>query len=54
MLHAPGCFTEMVDEAVRDVVRWEAEAGPDVVTDGEQGKVFLTYVKELVLDQVEG
>ena len=43
----PAGFTEMVTEAVRDVVRRQAEAGLDVVTDGEQGKVsFLTYVKE--------
>src|ERR1700719_2210956 len=47
----------MVTEAVRDVVRRQAEAGLDVVTDGEQGKVsFLTYVKERLagFDQVEG
>ena len=53
----PAGFTEMVTEAVRDVVRWQAEAGLDVVTDGEQGKVsFLTYVKERLagFDQVEG
>src|SRR3984957_14596286 len=50
-------FTEMITEAVRDVVRRQAEAGLDVVTDGEQGKVsFLTYVKERLagFDQVEG
>src|SRR5580700_3702724 len=53
----PVRFTEMVTEAVRDVVRRQAEAGLDVVTDGEQGKVsFLTYVKERLagFDQVEG
>src|SRR6201991_4474716 len=53
----PARFTEMVTEAVRDVVRRQAEAGLDVVTDGEQGKVsFLTYVKERLagFDQVEG
>src|SRR5260370_17205622 len=47
----------MVTEAVRDVVRRQAGAGLDVVTDGEQGKVsFLTYVKERLagFDQVEG
>ena len=47
----------MVSDAVRDVVRRQAEAGLDVVTDGEQGKVsFLTYVKERLagFDQVEG
>jgi 5-methyltetrahydropteroyltriglutamate--homocysteine methyltransferase len=39
------------------VVRRQAAAGLDVVTDGEQGKVsFLTYVKERLagFDQVEG
>jgi 5-methyltetrahydropteroyltriglutamate--homocysteine methyltransferase len=53
----PERFTAMVAEAVRDVVRRQAEAGLDVVTDGEQGKVsFLTYVKERLagFDQVEG
>src|SRR6516165_4709347 len=50
-------FTEMIRDAVRDVVRRQAEAGLDVVTDGEQGKVsFLTYVKERLagFDQVTG
>ncbi len=43
----PARFAAMVSDAVRDVVRKQAEAGLDVVTDGEQGKVsFLTYVKE--------
>src|SRR5689334_12357350 len=53
----PERFTAMVAEAVCDVVRRQAEAGLDVVTDGEQGKVsFLTYVKERLagFDQVEG
>src|SRR6478736_4540096 len=53
----PARFTEMISEAVRDVVRRQAQAGLDVVTDGEQGKVsFLTYVKERLagFDQVEG
>src|SRR6201995_5217 len=53
----PVRFTAMITEAVRDVVRRQAEAGLDVVTDGEQGKVsFLTYVKERLagFDQVEG
>src|SRR6266481_3078275 len=62
----PARFTEMVTEAVRDVVRQQGlpldlvEPGQpllDVVTDGEQGKVsFLTYVKERLagFDQVEG
>ncbi len=43
----PGRFTDLVRAAVADVVRRQAAAGLDVVTDGEQGKVFfLTYVKE--------
>jgi 5-methyltetrahydropteroyltriglutamate--homocysteine methyltransferase len=53
----PARFTEMITEAVGDVVRRQAEAGLDVVTDGEMGKVsFLTYVKERLagFDQVEG
>src|SRR6266566_596625 len=53
----PARFTEMITQAVADVVRRQAEAGLDVVTDGEQGKVsFLTYVKERLagFDQVEG
>jgi 5-methyltetrahydropteroyltriglutamate--homocysteine methyltransferase len=38
---------QAVTEAVADVVRRQAEAGIDVVTDGEQSKVsFLTYVKD--------
>src|SRR6266702_1440841 len=50
-------FTELIAGAVRDVVRRQAEAGLDVVTVGELGKVsFLTYVKERLagFDQVEG
>jgi 5-methyltetrahydropteroyltriglutamate--homocysteine methyltransferase len=53
----PVRFAEMTSDAVRDVVRRQAAAGLDVVTDGEQGKVsFLTYVKERLagFDQVEG
>jgi 5-methyltetrahydropteroyltriglutamate--homocysteine methyltransferase len=53
----PQRFAELVREAVSDVVRRQAAAGLDVVTDGEQGKVsFLTYVKERLagFDQVEG
>src|SRR5256884_9924951 len=53
----PARFTEMVTEAVRDVVRRQADAGLDVVTDGEQGKgPFLTYVKERLagFGQAEG
>jgi 5-methyltetrahydropteroyltriglutamate--homocysteine methyltransferase len=43
----PARFAAMISDAVRDVVRKQAEVGLDVVTDGEQGKVsFLTYVKE--------
>ena len=53
----PQRFADLVCEAVSDVVRRQAAAGLDVVTDGEQGKVsFLTYVKERLsgFDQVEG
>jgi 5-methyltetrahydropteroyltriglutamate--homocysteine methyltransferase len=53
----PARFAELISEAVADVVRRQAAAGLDIVTDGEQGKVsFLTYVKERLagFDQVEG
>ncbi len=53
----PAQFTELITAAVRDVVAKQVEAGLDVVTDGEMGKVsFLTYVKERLggFDQVEG
>src|ERR1700677_3264136 len=53
----PQRFAELAREAVSDVVRRQAAAGLDVVTDGEQCKVsFLTYVKERLagFDQVEG
>src|SRR5271169_5854963 len=53
----PAAFDRLVRDAVRDVVRRQAAAGLDVVTDGEQGKVsFLAYVKERLsgFDQVEG
>src|ERR1700720_1238423 len=53
----PARCPAMITEAVLDVLRGQAEAGLDVVTDGEQGKVsFLTYVKERLagFDQVEG
>ena len=53
----PEQFSELIAAAVRDVVAKQAEAGIDVVTDGEMGKVsFLTYVKERLggFDQVEG
>jgi 5-methyltetrahydropteroyltriglutamate--homocysteine methyltransferase len=40
-------FEEQVRSAVADVVRKQADAGLDVVSDGEQGKVnFITYVVE--------
>ena len=39
--------TRLVREAVADVVRKQAEAGIDIVTDGEQGKAsFFGYVVE--------
>ena len=42
-----GAFDGQVRAAVADVVRKQAEAGLDVVSDGEQGKVnFITYVVE--------
>jgi len=53
----PAALDELITEAVRDVVRRQADAGLDIVTDGEQGKVsFLTYVKERLagFDQVAG
>jgi 5-methyltetrahydropteroyltriglutamate--homocysteine methyltransferase len=40
-------FTARVKTAVNDVVRRQAEAGIDVITDGEQGKPgFQTYVSD--------
>lgn len=40
-------FARQVRDAVADRVRIQVEAGIDVVTDGEMGKVsFLTYVKD--------
>jgi 5-methyltetrahydropteroyltriglutamate--homocysteine methyltransferase len=40
-------YTRLVREAVADVVRRQAEAGVDIVTDGEQGKAsFFGYVVE--------
>jgi 5-methyltetrahydropteroyltriglutamate--homocysteine methyltransferase len=53
----PARFAGLISAAVLDVVRRQAAAGLDIVTDGEQGKVsFLTYVKERLagFDQVEG
>ncbi len=45
--HDVGVFESSVREAVADVVRRQAEAGVDIVCDGEQGKAsFLTYVAE--------
>ena len=42
-----GLFARQVRDAVTDVVRRQVEAGIDIVTDGEQGKVgFLNYVKD--------
>ena len=43
----PAAFAVAVREAVKDVVARQVESGLDVVTDGEQGKVFFaTYVRE--------
>jgi 5-methyltetrahydropteroyltriglutamate--homocysteine methyltransferase len=40
-------FDEQVRAAVRDVVQRQADAGLDVVSDGEMGKVnFITYIAE--------
>jgi 5-methyltetrahydropteroyltriglutamate--homocysteine methyltransferase len=40
-------FDRMVTDAVRDVVRRQAEAGLDIVTDGEQSKLgFFQYLVE--------
>ena len=40
-------FARQVREAVADVVRRQADAGLDVVTDGEMGKVsFATYIQD--------
>src|ERR1700727_2154482 len=53
----PAQFAELITAAVRHVVAKQIEAGLDVVTDGEMGKVsFLTFVKERLggFDQVEG
>jgi 5-methyltetrahydropteroyltriglutamate--homocysteine methyltransferase len=42
-----GTFEQQMRAAVADVVRKQADAGLDVVSDGEQGKVnFITYVVE--------
>jgi 5-methyltetrahydropteroyltriglutamate--homocysteine methyltransferase len=53
----PAVLAAAVRGAVHDVLRNQAAAGLDVVTDGEQGKVsFLTYVKERLsgFEAVEG
>ena len=42
----PARFTEMITEAVRDVVRRQAEAGLDVVTDGEHGQGLLPHLRQ--------
>src|SRR5262249_4904269 len=42
-----GMFLPRVKKAVSDAVRCQAEAGVDVVCDGEQGRVgFIPYVNE--------
>jgi 5-methyltetrahydropteroyltriglutamate--homocysteine methyltransferase len=43
----PSIFTARVKTAVNEVVRRQAEAGIDIITDGEQGKPgFQTYVAD--------
>src|SRR5579872_2208169 len=43
----PLAYTKRVRNAVRDVVRKQVEAGIDILTDGEQGKLgFFAYVRE--------
>ena len=43
---SPAAFEARVSRAVADVVRQQADAGVDVVNDGEQGKVgYSTYVR---------
>jgi 5-methyltetrahydropteroyltriglutamate--homocysteine methyltransferase len=45
--HDPEALATRVCSAVAEVVRKQAEAGVDIVTDGEQGKAsFITYVGE--------
>ena len=42
----PAAFDQRVRRAVADIVRQQVEAGVDVVSDGEQGKVgYSTYVR---------
>jgi 5-methyltetrahydropteroyltriglutamate--homocysteine methyltransferase len=43
----PGTIASMIADAVADVVRRQAEAGIDILSDGEVGKIgYSTYVKE--------
>jgi 5-methyltetrahydropteroyltriglutamate--homocysteine methyltransferase len=43
----PAAFASRVRSAVADIVRQQAQAGVDVVNDGEQGKVgYSTYVRQ--------
>ena len=43
----PGQFEAVVSEAVREVVRLQAEAGIDVISDGELSKIgYATYIKD--------
>lgn len=43
----PTAFAARVRSATRDIVKEQAEAGVDVVNDGEQGKVgYSTYVRQ--------
>jgi 5-methyltetrahydropteroyltriglutamate--homocysteine methyltransferase len=47
-------FAERVERAVGEIVRQQADAGIDILTDGEQGKLgFFAYVRER-LDGFEG
>ena len=42
-----GVFARQIRDAVADCVQRQVEAGIDIVTDGEQGKIsFLNYVKD--------
>jgi 5-methyltetrahydropteroyltriglutamate--homocysteine methyltransferase len=43
----PEAYAERVERAVGEIVRQQAEAGIDILTDGEQGKLgFFAYVRE--------
>jgi 5-methyltetrahydropteroyltriglutamate--homocysteine methyltransferase len=49
--HAPADLAEIVSQAVREVVQKQVEAGVDLPSDGEQGKIgYSTYV----LDRLTG